>query len=181
VLNSPTGARLAVSNNSSALGAVNVVTNTSSLTFNPPSQSVFGNLNSLGITTNDDGTLSVNATGLQAALTSDPAGVANFFQNIASTGFANNFAGDLQNLTDPTAGLLNIDLSQNQQEQTDLGNTVLNLQDQIASQQTQLVAEFSQVNALIEEYPFLIQAIDLQLGIQPSGSSNTTPTAGTGG
>jgi len=178
VLNSPTGARLAVTNNSTAIGAVNVVTNTSSLTFNPPVESVFGNLTSLGITTNDDGTLSVDPTTLQTALTSDPSGVAGFFQNVASTGFANNFAGDLQNLTDPTAGLLNIDLSQNQQEQTDLSNTVLNLQDQIASQQTQLITEFSQVNALIEEYPFLVQAIDLQLGIQPSGSSNTAPTAG---
>jgi flagellar hook-associated protein 2 len=174
VINGPGGARLAITNNSSTVGAVNVVANTSSLSFNPPAESVFG-------TTNNDGTLSVDGSALTAALTSDPAGVANFFQNVASTGFANNFAGDLQNLTDPTVGLLNIDLSQNQQEQTDLGNTVLNLQDQIASQQTQLINEFSQVNALIEEYPFLVQAIDLQLGIQPSGSANTTPTAGTSG
>ena len=178
VLNGPSGARLAITNNSSTIGAVNVVNNTSGLTFNPPVESVFGNLNSLGITTNDDGTLSVNASALKTALTSDPSGVANFFQNIASTGFANNFAGDLQNLTDPTVGLLSVDLSQNQQAQTDLSNTVTNLQDQIASQQTQLIAEFSQVNALIEAYPFTLQAIDLQLGIQPSGSTNTTPTAG---
>lgn len=178
VLNGPSGARLAITNNSSTLGPVNVVNNSSSLTFNPPVESVFGNLNSLGITTNDDGTLSVNASALNTALTSDPSGVANFFQNIASTGFANNFAGDLQNLTDPTLGLLNVDLSQNQQEQTDLSNTVSNLQDQIAAQQTQLIAEFSQVNALIEAFPFTVQAIDLQLGIQPSGSNNTAPTAG---
>jgi flagellar hook-associated protein 2 len=178
VVNGASGARLAITNNSSTIGVVNVANNTSSLTFNPPVESVFGNLNSLGITTNDDGTLSVNASALKTALTSDPSGVANFFQNASSTGFANNLAGDLQNLTDPTLGLLNVDLSQNQQEQTDLSNTVTNLQDQIASQQTQLIAEFSQVNALIEAYPFTLQAIDLQLGIQPSGSSNTTPTAG---
>jgi flagellar hook-associated protein 2 len=179
VINGAGGARLAITNNSSTVGAVNVIANTSSLSFNPPAESVFGNLDSLGITTNNDGTLSIDSSALTAALTSDSAGVANFFQNVASTGFANNFAGDLQNLTDPTVGLLNVDLSQNQQEQTDLSNTVLNLQDQIASQQTQLITEFSQVNALIEEYPFLVQAIDLQLGIQPSGSTNTTPTAGT--
>ena len=178
VINGPSGARLAITNNSSTLGAVNAVTNTSSLIFNPPVESVYGNLDSLGITTNNDGTLSVDTSALQTALTSDPSGVASFFQNAASTGFANNFAGDLQNLTDPTVGLLNVDLSQNQQEQTDLSNTVTNLQDQMAAQQQQLITEFSQVNALIEEYPYMLQAIDVQLGIQPSGSSNTTPTAG---
>ena len=178
VFNGPSGARLAVTNNSSAIGAVNVAANTSSLTFNPPVESVFGNLNSLGITTNDDGTLSVNANALKTALTSDPSGVANFFQNTSSTGFANNLAANLQNLTDPTLGLLNVDLSQNQQEQIDLSNTVTHLQDRIASQQQQLIAEFSQVNALIEAFPFTLQAIDRQLGIQPSGSNNTTPTPG---
>jgi flagellar capping protein FliD len=128
---------------------------------------------------NNDGTLSVNATELNNALTTSPSEVLNFFQNAAQTGFANNFAGDLQNLTDPTLGLLNIDLSQNQQEQTDVTNTINNLQDQMTAQRQQLIVEFSQVNALIEAFPFTLQAIDLQLGIQPNGSNNTAPTAGT--
>lgn len=48
----------------------------------------------------------------------------------------------------------------------------------MSAQQKQLLKEFSQVNALIEEFPFLMQSIDLQLGITPSGSSNTTPAGG---
>jgi hypothetical protein len=49
----------------------------------------------------------------------------------------------------------------------------------MAAEQQQLITEFSQVNALIEAFPFTLQAIDLQLGIQPNGSSNTTPSGGT--
>src|SRR5581483_3846970 len=99
-------------------------------------------------------------------------------QNASQTGFANNFATDLQNLTDPTTGLLNLELNENQQQQTGLTNTIDDFQDQMNAQQQQLVTEFSQVNALIEEYPFTLQAIDLQLGIQPSASNNTAPTEG---
>jgi flagellar hook-associated protein 2 len=135
-------------------------------------------LAALGITMNDDGTLSADSSQLNSTLTANPSAVLNFFQNSSLTGFANNFAGDLQNLTDPTLGMLNIDLTQNQQEQTELANTVTNLQDQMAAQQQQLITEFSQVNALIEEYPFQLQAIDLQLGIQASGSNNTAPQSG---
>ncbi|HZR64517.1 MAG TPA: flagellar filament capping protein FliD [Terriglobales bacterium] len=178
VINGASGDRLAITNNSSTIGAVNATSNTTTLSFVPPVVSTFGNLNSLGITMNNDGTLSVDSTQLANALTSDPAGVLNFFQNASQTGFANNFASDLQNLTDPTLGLLNIDLSQNQQSQSDITNTIGNLQDRMSAQQTQLINEFSVVNALIEEYPFQLQAIDMQLGIQPNGSSNTAPTAG---
>lgn len=64
---------------------------------------------------NNDGTLSMNASDLKSALTTDPSGVLNFFQNASLTGFANNLAADLQNLTDPTLGMVNLDLSQNQQ------------------------------------------------------------------
>lgn len=141
----------------------------------------FSDMSSLGITMNNDGTLSLNASQLSSALSSNPSAVLNFFQNSSQTGFANNFANDLQNLTDPATGLLNLDLAQNQQQQLDLTNTITGLQDRTTAEQQQLILQFSQVNALIEEFPFLSQAIDLQLGIQPRGSGNTTPAGSTGG
>lgn len=135
-------------------------------------------LAALGITTNNDGTLSVDAAQLSNVLTNNPSEVLNFFQNSSQSGFANNFASDLQNLTDPTQGVISLDVAQNQQQQLDLTNTISDFQDQITSQQQQLTTEFSQVNALIESYPFTIEAIDLQLGIQPSGNNNTSPAGG---
>lgn len=135
-------------------------------------------LSSLGITMNDDGTLSVDSSHLNNALSTNPSEVLNFFRNASQTGFANNFATDLQNMTDPTVGLLNLDLTQNQQQQLDLTGTINDFEDQMTAQQQQLVTEFSQVNALIEEYPYMLEAIDMQLGIQPSASNNTAPTQG---
>jgi flagellar hook-associated protein 2 len=178
VINGASGSRLSISNNSSTIGAVTASANSTNLTFFAPVESAYGNLNSLGITMNNDGTLSLNAGDLKSALATDPSGVLNFFQNTSLTGFANNLAADLQNLTDPTPGMINLDLSQNQQQQLDLTTTITNFQDQMSAQQKQLLKEFSQVNALIEEFPFLMQSIDLQLGITPSGSSNTTPAGG---
>src|SRR6202050_4344761 len=89
-----------------------------------------GNLAALGINQNDDGTLTVgsNASGQSFAqvLSANPAAVLNFFQNSAGTGFANNFNADLTNLTNPTSGPLNVDLTQNAAEDADLNTTITN-------------------------------------------------------
>ena len=144
------------------------------------------NLASLGITLNNDGTLSVNSSTFTSALTANPAGVQNFFQNSASTGFADDFNSDLANLTDPSSGILNSDLAENQTEQSALNTEITGFQSQLATQKVQLDREFSQVNANLEEYPFLLQEVTQELSSISSASttpatttsSNTTPTSG---
>ncbi len=137
------------------------------------------NLAALGINMQDDGTLSVDAQTLSNALATNPSGVQSFFQN-ATTGFATNFTNDLNNLTDPTQGPLNLDLTENQAQQTDLSNRISDFQDQLATQKQQLIQEFSSVNASLEEYPFLLQEVLSQLGTSSSSStsSNTSPASG---
>jgi flagellar hook-associated protein 2 len=144
------------------------------------------NLASLGITLNNDGTLSVNSSTFNAALTANPAGVQNFFQNPSSTGFADHFNSDLTNLTNASSGLLNSDLAENQTEQNALNTEITGFQSQLATQKVQLDREFSQVNANLEEYPFLLQEVTQELSSISSTStapatttsSNTTPTSG---
>ena len=144
-------------------------------------------LAALGITENNDGTLTVNTSTLNNALTTDPAAVTNFFTNTNSTGFADSFANDLSNLTDPTTGVLASDLASNQSQQTDLTNEIDNFETQLTTQAAALTQEFDRVNAALEEYPFLLQSVTAELGSLTSGSStlgtttstNTTPTAGT--
>ena len=137
----------------------------------------FNNLASLGITMNDDGTLSVNSATLANALTSNPGAVQNFFTNANATGFADNFNSDLTNLTDPSTGILNEDLASNQSQQSDLTTEITDFQAQLASQKTQLDQEFSQVNANLEEYPFLLDEVTQELA--SISSSSTTPVAAT--
>jgi flagellar capping protein FliD len=122
---------------------------------------------------NNDGTLSIKSDQLNSALSSDPTPVLSFFQNTSRTGFANNFAKDLQNLTDPTLGLLNMDLAQNSTQQQDLSNSLTNLQDRMTAEQKQLEVQYSQVNALLESFPFQLQALQLELGITPSSTSSS--------
>jgi flagellar hook-associated protein 2 len=133
------------------------------------------NLASMGINMNNDGTLTVgsNASGETFAnvLASNPTAVQSFFQNQAVTGFANNFNADLTNLTDPTAGPLNVDLAQDQAEGSDLTTTISNFETQLTSQSTALTAEYDSVNASLQSYPLLLQEITETLGTLGSGTS----------
>ena len=157
------------------------------------------NLAALGIDLNSDGTLTVNQVAsydssgnlthqsFPNALATEPNAVANFFRNAAGTGFADNFSAALTSLTDPYSGILNADLASNNTQQNSLTSEINDFQDQLATQKIQLDAQFSQVNASLEQYPYLLLEITQVLatgGSNPttataSTSSNTTPTTGT--
>jgi flagellar hook-associated protein 2 len=142
------------------------------------------NLSSLGINMSDDGTLTVGTspTGqtLQQAIASNPSAALNFFQNAASTGFANNFNTDLTNLTDPTLGVVNVDLAQNKAQQQTISDSIANFQLQLSAEQTSLTTQFEQVNASLQAYPLLLQQVTETLGTlgtsSSGGSSTTSPT-----
>ncbi|HYA25988.1 MAG TPA: flagellar filament capping protein FliD, partial [Terriglobales bacterium] len=139
------------------------------------------NLAALGINMNNDGTLTVDSTTLNNALTTNPSAVLTFFQNSAAgspPGFATAFSTDLTNLTDPSTGILNLDLAQNNSDQTDLSTEISNFQDQLATQKQQLIDEYSQVNAQLEEYPYLLAEVTATLGSILPTSSNTSPNEG---
>lgn len=136
------------------------------------SSGTFISLDSLGITTNDDGTLNVNASQMSDAIASNPASVLNFFQNSSLTGYANNFAKDLQNLTDPTQGVISLDLVQNRTQQQELTKSVSDMQDRLLAEQRQLQTDFGKVNALLQLFPSHLQAIQVELGIVPANSNS---------
>jgi flagellar hook-associated protein 2 len=140
------------------------------------------NLVSLGINMNDDGTLTVDSTTLNNVMSTNPSALLTFFQNTAAgspAGFATAFNTDLTNLTDPTNGVLNLDLAQNNTEQSDLSTEISNFQDQLATQKQQLIQEYSQVNAQLEDYPYLLAEVTAMLGNILPNESNTSPNEGT--
>lgn len=145
------------------------------------SNSGYVNLASLGINTNNDGTLTLGLTPagqtFNDVLTSNPAAIQNFFQNPSQTGFANTFNQDLTNLTSPTQGVLSVDLAQNKTSIQNLSDNISNFQIQLAAEQTQLTARYSAVNAELQAYPLLLQAITETLGSlgSSSGSVQTHP------
>lgn len=149
------------------------------------------NLASLGIDLNNDGTLTVNQVAtdthpsLANVLATNPAGVQNFFQNASGTGFASNFNNDLVNLTDPTSGVLNLDISGNTAQQNALTKQITNLQDRLTAEQATLTLQYDQVNATLEAYPSLLLEVTSEIGALNGNFSvtnatpNTTPNSGT--
>ena len=141
------------------------------------------NLASLGIDFNNDGTLTVNQTAtdthpsLSNVLATSPGAVQSFFQNVSGTGFANNFNNDLFSLTDPTNGILNVDIAGNKTQQTALTTQINNLQDRLTAQQTALTLQYDRVNATLEAYPSLLLEITSEIGALNGNYnvSNTTP------
>jgi flagellar hook-associated protein 2 len=149
------------------------------------------NLASLGIDFNNDGTLTVNQTAtdthpsLSNVLATNPSAVQSFFQNVSGTGFANNFNSDLFNLTDPTNGIVNVDLAGNKAQQTALTTQITNLQDRLTAQQAALTLQYAQVNATLEAYPSLLLTVTAEIGalngnfsVTSNSTTNTAPNVG---
>jgi flagellar hook-associated protein 2 len=149
------------------------------------------NLASLGIDLNNDGTLTVNQVAtdthpsLSNVLAISPGAVQSFFQNVSGTGFANNFNNEAFNLTDPTNGIVNVDLAGNKAQQQALTTQISNLQDRLAAQQTALTLQYAQVNATLEAYPSLLLTVTAEIGalngnfsVTSNSTPNTTPNIG---
>lgn len=153
----------------------------SDITYSVTGNSGLVNLASLGINMNDDGTLSVGTTPggqtLDEVLKSNPSAFLNFFQNASNTGFANAFNKDLMNLTDPTLGILNVDLAQNKAEQRNLSESISNFQTQLAAEQQQLTNEFNLVNASLQSYPLLLQQVTQTLAVLGSNGNSSGSTS----
>jgi len=141
------------------------------------------NLASMGINMNNDGTLTVGSTPaadssssgqtFAQVLAANPAAVQNFFQNASGTGFANTFNVDLTSLTSPTQGPLSVDLTQNQAEQADLTTTISNFETQLTTETAALTQQYDSVNASLQAYPLLLQAVTEELGTLGSGTSTS--------
>src|SRR5205814_5888207 len=99
----------------------------SAVTFSNSGNHSIINLESLGISLNNDGTLSVNQGTLATNLAGHFSDVQNFLQ-ASTTGFAQNLSSVLHNLTDSTAGPLGLDAKSLQQTSQQLGSHISDLQ-----------------------------------------------------
>jgi len=134
-------------------------------------------LASLGVTLQSDGTLSVDSSALNAAISGSSSAVQNFFQQAGSPGgYAINFGNDLLNLTNPGAGPLYIELQGIAQNQQSLQNDINDFQARLDQQQQLWLKEYAQVNSTLQTLPLLLQQITGQLG--SIGGGSTSPITG---
>jgi flagellar hook-associated protein 2 len=119
-------------------------------------------LASLGITMNNDGTLTVDNSQLNNALAGNFQAVQNFFQT-ASTGFAQQFSSDLTNLTGPTKGVIATDLNGINSSISSLQSEISDFQANLSTQQQYLTTYYSQINATLQSLPTLLATVNAQL------------------
>jgi flagellar hook-associated protein 2 len=130
-------------------------------------------LRDLGITVADDGTLSVDSSTLNNALTTNPSDVQNFFEGTALNGFANSMYNSLNTFTSPANGAFTVDLSSIASENSDLTKQINDFESgYIASQQTILTADYSEAETALQDLSQKMAQIDALLGLTSSGNSN---------
>lgn len=131
------------------------------------------NLSSLGITVNNDGTLSVDSGTLQSALQNNFSDVQSFFQGASLNGFANSLDQQLTSFIAPGDGAFTVDLGNMNSEISDLQTDVTNFQtNYIGPLQTQLQADYSQAEIALQQLPTEMQQINEELGNNNNNSSN---------
>jgi flagellar hook-associated protein 2 len=123
----------------------------------------FVNLASLGVDMANDGTLTVDDAKLTETITRHFAKFQNFFQSAGPNGFAINFGADLTALTDTTQGVLNMDLAQNASTQKMLTQQISDFEDRLALREQQLIRQYSQVDALLRQFPMIMNELNTQL------------------
>ena len=129
------------------------------------------NLSSMGITVNNDGTLSVDSGTLTSALQNNFGDVQNFFQGSAFNGFANTLDQQLTSFLAPGDGAFTLDLQSMNSEITDLQTDINNFEtNYITPLKAQLQSEYSQAEILLQQLPTEMQQINTELGYNNSSS-----------
>jgi flagellar hook-associated protein 2 len=130
------------------------------------------NLQSMGIEMQNDGTLGINSTNLSKALSDNYADVKTFFQSVSGWG---QLAGkQMLQITDPTLGPIAADINGLKQTSQSLTRQIIDFEVRMSSVQAQLTAQYSSLNALLQQYPSLMQQIAAQLGSLPSANSSNS-------
>lgn len=136
----------------------------------PPGSGAIQSLSDLGITVNDDGSLSLDTSKLTSAM-GNPAAVQNFFQGSALNGFAQQFSSELGQFNDPATGAITKEIQNLNQQYSDLQSQVNDYESgYIASQQTVLTAMYSKAEIALQQLPAEMQQIQSELGNNNNGN-----------
>ena len=134
----------------------------------------FNTLAQLGVSMNNDGTLTVDDAKLSSAVNSDFAGVQNFFHPATGTGFAAALKAQLDPLTDPTQGAFSIELKGMSDGQKSFQDQIDNYEIYIATEKILLTQQYTQVDLALRQLPLLQQQINSELSVTNSNSNSNS-------
>jgi flagellar hook-associated protein 2 len=140
----------------------------SALTYSITGNGSISSLRDLGITMNNDGTLTVDSSKLSDAVSNNFAQVQTFFQGVSGSqppsGFATILATQLNQLTDPTQGAFNVDIKGMTDTKASLQNQIDDFEVYVASQQQQWFTYYDRVNVMLQQLPLLQAQLQAELG-----------------
>jgi len=140
------------------------------------SYSVNGSISTLadlGVTMNNDGTLTLDTTTLNNAIQQNFSAVQSFLQGTASNGFAATLNNQMNLLTNAANGAFTVDLSSIQTENNDLQDQINDFQSYLNDQQTLLTNEYNQADILLQQLPEEQAQINAELGYAPNSTATT--------
>lgn len=119
-------------------------------------------LTQLGVSMNNDGTLSLDTDTLDSMLNSNYEDVVNFFQPSGSfTSFGGNLTTILNNLGNSTPdGVITLALSENSTQESTLNTNISNENTYISAQQEQLTTELNEANYTLQAIPAQIDEVN---------------------
>ncbi|MGD0096719.1 MAG: flagellar filament capping protein FliD [Terracidiphilus sp.] len=134
-------------------------TNTSSATLNYSNSSDINSLTTLGISVNNDGSLTFDATSLDSTLNTDYSGVAGFFQDANSWG--QSFNTMLTNAgTGSSTGILKLAAGSNSSVESTLNANISKEENLISAEQSSLTAELNSANEIMQGLPTQLEGIN---------------------
>ncbi|MGD0348270.1 MAG: flagellar filament capping protein FliD [Terracidiphilus sp.] len=154
-----------VSNTSGSTGNLSVssslidTASTTNATLGYTNASDINSLTTLGISVNNDGSLTFDANSLDSVLNSDYSSVAGFFQN--ASGWGQNFSNMLSNAgSSSSTGILALAANANSTTESTLNAEITKEQSYISAQQSSLTTQLNQANEILEELPSQLQGIN---------------------
>jgi flagellar hook-associated protein 2 len=118
-----------------------------------------GSLTGLGISVNNNGSLTLDATSLDSLLNSDYSGVVGFFQN--ANGWGQNFSTMLTNSGPAAAtGILALAATSNSNIESTLNADISKENSHISAQQASLTAELNSANQIMQELPSQLDGVN---------------------
>ena len=170
VITSGNSVTLSLTNGKSgSAGAISVdpsgltdTTTGNTVTFGSSQSSAVTSITQLGISVNNDGTLSLNTDTLDSLLNTDYQDVVNFLQPSGSyTSFGGNFTNILNNLDNSAPdGAIYLALQEDSTVETQLNTNISNEEATISTQKTLLTTELNEANYTLTEIPQQLQQIN---------------------
>jgi flagellar hook-associated protein 2 len=141
----------------------------------PGTSGAYTTLGSVGITLNQDGTLSLDSSQLSSALAIDPSSVERLFvtdSTSGATGIMSQFGSAIDAMTSSQqGGAIQADIDGFTAQEQELTTQISNLQTQIATYQTQLENSFTQMNNTMVKYKQIQQTLNQVYNTNSSSSS----------